>query len=320
MSAKRYCFTINNWKEEDIDAIISFGLSEICSYMVFGFETGESNTPHIQGFVILTSSRRLTYMKNNLNQRAHFETTRGTSQEAADYCKKDGQFEEFGDIKIHTGGAEKQKQDFQETIELAKKGLFEQINPTHYLRYNAAIHNIHQRHLSTSSRSNIPCPDIQLFPWQQVLFDYLNGPISPREIIFVHDPVGNGGKSTFCKYLTCKIPGSIVLRPGKNADMAFQVCNCPLQELKVVLLDCPRSRTHTMAWDFLECLKDGHLSSPKYESSIRYIEVPHVVVMCNDLPWEGTYSADRVTILDLEGTFHYSANLPASFVNAREVM
>ena len=50
MSRSRgYCFTINNptgWDEADIE-----GLSTAAEYYVYGRETGEEGTPHLQGYV-----------------------------------------------------------------------------------------------------------------------------------------------------------------------------------------------------------------------------------------------------------------------------
>lgn len=68
---------------------------EKMTYMVVGEEVGENGTPHTQGFVILKSRTRLSAMKKWM-PRAHLELMRGNSDQAADYCKKDGEYMEFG--------------------------------------------------------------------------------------------------------------------------------------------------------------------------------------------------------------------------------
>lgn len=93
MSSKRWCFTLNNYTSEEEDAIQQIETL----YLVYGREVGESGTPHLQGFLTVSPSKRLAAMRR-LIPRAHWERARGTSQEAADYCKKDGDFFERGSI------------------------------------------------------------------------------------------------------------------------------------------------------------------------------------------------------------------------------
>lgn len=72
-------------------------------YLVFGREVGESGTRHLQGYIELSERIRFNGIRRLLN-RAHIEPRRGSSQQAAEYCKKDGLWEEFGSIsKPHQG-------------------------------------------------------------------------------------------------------------------------------------------------------------------------------------------------------------------------
>ena len=58
---------------------------------------GAQSTPHLQGFAQFKVKCRLETAKNKLAVRgAHMEKSRGTAQEAADYCKKEGDYEEGG--------------------------------------------------------------------------------------------------------------------------------------------------------------------------------------------------------------------------------
>ena len=86
--AKRWCFTINNPTDDDMfweDA----EHQEQFEFLAVQYEVGEQGTPHYQGFVILKRKNRLTWLKTNFNSRAHWEKTRGTDAEAAEYCMKD---------------------------------------------------------------------------------------------------------------------------------------------------------------------------------------------------------------------------------------
>lgn len=94
-AARNYCFTINNYSDSDVELCKSFYDSH-CKYLVYGLETGESGTPHIQGYFQLKTKCRLTGLKKSFHPTAHLEIARGSPDEAADYCKKDGEYVELG--------------------------------------------------------------------------------------------------------------------------------------------------------------------------------------------------------------------------------
>lgn len=93
--AKRWCFTLNNPTGEDIALLVGTpsdgpqaNLGNV-QYMIFQEERGdETGTLHWQGFLILKSKKRLTWLKRNISDKAHFEIARGTNEEARNYCRK----------------------------------------------------------------------------------------------------------------------------------------------------------------------------------------------------------------------------------------
>lgn len=87
-----FCFTLNNYSEKDVEAIKGWSKYK---YLVFGFEVGESGTPHLQGYVEWQNGRTLRGLKR-LGKRIHWEERRGSPKQAEDYCKKDGKFWEDG--------------------------------------------------------------------------------------------------------------------------------------------------------------------------------------------------------------------------------
>lgn len=91
MSARRWCFTLNNYKDADEVTIGSWDTK----YTVFGREISKSGTPHLQGFCIFKKVYRLSGVKK-LHHQIHWEQAKGTSTEASMYCKKDGNFYESG--------------------------------------------------------------------------------------------------------------------------------------------------------------------------------------------------------------------------------
>lgn len=91
---RNYCFTLNNWTEEEYLALKKLDFL----YMVVGKEVGESGTPHLQGYVEFQNGKRLSSLKK-INNRIHWEARMGTQTEAINYCMKEKNFEEFGTKK-----------------------------------------------------------------------------------------------------------------------------------------------------------------------------------------------------------------------------
>lgn len=89
---RHFCFTINNYTSTDIEQVKNLPYK----YLIFGYEVGENNTPHLQGYCSLKSLSRFTTLKKLL-PRAHFEKAMGNWESNFRYCSKDGKFEEFGE-------------------------------------------------------------------------------------------------------------------------------------------------------------------------------------------------------------------------------
>ena len=94
-----WCFTINNYVETDETWSYSVGWEPGCAYVVVGKEIGDSGTPHLQGYVYWKTVKSFNQMKE-LHDGAHWEPQRGTSTQAAEYCKKDGDFFEWGEAPM----------------------------------------------------------------------------------------------------------------------------------------------------------------------------------------------------------------------------
>lgn len=90
---RNFVFTINNPTEDDEKLLGGFE----CSYLIYGREVGENNTPHFQGYCEMKTAKSMKTLKKSF-PRAHIEKRRGTAQQAAVYCKKDGDFTERGEI------------------------------------------------------------------------------------------------------------------------------------------------------------------------------------------------------------------------------
>lgn len=291
---RRYVFTINNYTDEDINRLSN--LDDRVDYLVFGRETGESGTPHLQGFVIFSRSLRFDKAKELLGDRAHLEVARGLSIQASDYCKKDGDFKEIGSLPKNQG-KRKDWDQFKEYVqELGRPPSDLEIArsfPHLYARYSSKCKYIGQ--------SFLPPPRLTTgsprFGWQGRIDAVLQSPPSPRSIYFVVDPEGNSGKSWMCQYALTKWPEKTqVLRIGKRDDLAFSI-----DETKsIFLFDVPRNQMTFLQYSVLESLKDRMIFSPKYASALKILyTVPHVVVFCNEAPDMDALTSDRYKIINV---------------------
>lgn len=124
-------------------------------YLVIGYETGASGTEHLQGLICWEQPKSLEWMKKNFNPSAHYEVMRGTFQQAADYCKKDGIWTEFGTLPADRG---KLVQDmWDEVRENAKAGKFEEIPSEIYVKHLTNIHKLARMHQELPEDTNDTC-------------------------------------------------------------------------------------------------------------------------------------------------------------------
>ena len=286
--SQRWCFTLNNFTPGERDLLVDLLQSDHVKYGVIGYETGESGTPHIQGFVIFKSRKALSTAKSLLGNRSHLEPARGTSEQASTYCKKDGDFVEHG--VIDQSGKRNDWEALRDYIKQAvvrptMGELWEQF-PSLVGRYRTSvIHAIDELYQPPSLEIG------QLRDWQRELESELDGEPDDRTIRFVIDAEGNNGKTWFIKYYMFKNPGTCqMLSVGKRDDLAHSLRT----SVRVVFLNIPRGCMEYLQYSFLESVKDGMIFSPKYDSTTKFMEQKcHVVVMCNELPDINKLSRDR---------------------------
>lgn len=136
MSEKRYrgwIFVINNYTEDD--ELIIFEMAQDAKYLVAGKEVGENGTPHYQGFVYFDTVKSFAQVKD-YHSTCHWEYMKGTPEEAATYCKKDGDFYEEGEIPMsQKRKGDKGKEAIEERWALAKAGRFEELPPEQIKTY-----------------------------------------------------------------------------------------------------------------------------------------------------------------------------------------
>jgi len=298
--AKRWVFTLNNYTTGEVDLLIQLAESEHVHYCIFGKEIGENGTPHLQGYIVFEQEKRLNQLKRLVGSRYHFEISRGTPTEASEYCKKDGDYIEIGTLPKNTNeGGKKGKWD-QLVEYITTINAEEGERPTEtdlYARFPGLMGPQRRGVIAlVDSLYRPPSREIgQLNDgWQRDLFDQLSEQPDDRRIVFVIDPVGNSGKSWFCRYMQKLKPDATqYLRIGKRDDLAHALD----PRRTIFLFDVPRRGMEYFQYVIVESLKDGQVFSPKYNSCTKDFQPCHCVVFCNEDPDMGALTTDRYKII-----------------------
>ena len=95
-ASKRWAFTLNNPTDQSESKLRS--LAEQVQYIIWGKEIAPgTGTPHLQGYLELTSKKTIRGLKKLIGvSTVHLEIAKGSLEQNQTYCKKDGQWKEFG--------------------------------------------------------------------------------------------------------------------------------------------------------------------------------------------------------------------------------
>jgi len=93
--SKRYrnwCFTLTKEVSLDWESLIG----DVITYICVGDEIGESGYKHWQGYAEFSKPMSRNNAKKMFHDKMHLKQRFGTQEQAINYCKKDGNFQEFG--------------------------------------------------------------------------------------------------------------------------------------------------------------------------------------------------------------------------------
>lgn len=195
-----------------------------------------------------------------LSSGIHWEKMRGTVNQAMDYCMKD---------ETRTG-------DIYTNIKVKKK----------------------LKVLET------------LRPWQAEVVKCMDNELKlgdDRSIHWVVDEQGCAGKTAFCKWMTQQERQVLIITGGGYKDIACvlkMACENPdfdINDELVILFNIPRDADDNgmISYKALESLKDGLITSTKYESSTMCFNSPSVWVFSNNDPELHKLSRDRWKVHDI---------------------
>ena len=119
---KAYCFTLNNYTEDEFERI-----SRVCAaesqYAIVGREVGEQGTPHLQGYIRFKRAYRFSTVKDRHLTRCHVEVAHGSARQNREYCSKGGQYVEFGEFPAGEAIRHSREQIAREFVEHAGDGV-----------------------------------------------------------------------------------------------------------------------------------------------------------------------------------------------------
>ena len=100
VQVRAWVFTINNYTPDHETLLQHLD----CQYIVYGRETGDSGTPHLQGYVLFRKKLARGGVSRKIPN-AYLAPRNGTHEEARNYCIKDGDFYERGEPPLSASQA-----------------------------------------------------------------------------------------------------------------------------------------------------------------------------------------------------------------------
>lgn len=112
---RNVCLTKNNYTEEDYCNYCEH-IREKCIYGIIGKEVAKSGTPHLQMYIEYKNPRRFETLCRTFKG-AHVEKKKYSNVQASEYCKKDGDFVEYGIFTPENQGQRNDLKYIAESIE-----------------------------------------------------------------------------------------------------------------------------------------------------------------------------------------------------------
>ena len=303
------------------DNMIGEAVTQRCkiTYMVYQTEAAPSTGLHhiqwhCQTDTATTWLKMKEYWKRRFGDQHWFIACNGDSASNRKYCTKPesrladlphGEYGEFEDIEGRKGqGCRSELLDVQAAIAdgdtwdiLVSKFFGTCAKYPQFIqdRLEAKRSGEHMEAMKTT------LADAVLRPWQAWLANVFLSDAGDRVVYWIHESVGNVGKSYFAKYMMV-MHGVLVLKVMKKADMLHMIAGAIGSEFNGVIFDCCRTMEDgsiNVVYEVVEMLKDGYICSGKYQSVGKVFKPPHVCVLANFAPDGSKLSVDRMRVHDL---------------------
>jgi len=277
------CFTVNNWTDETIKMLTEYQMipANKCNYICWGQEVGESNTPHLQGYVQWTKPTRWASLAKKW--KAHMENAMGSSVDARDYCMKDGTFVEFGEFRdiaalVKAGNVkggdvrgDQVAAMWASAKQAAMEGRMDDIPAELYCKYVKNFEYIRQQ--------------------AQARPDDLDGDLK-RKNIWIHGPPGTG-KSRLARMLMN--PAEMYLKPRNKWWDSYRGED-------FVLFEEPGKKDAEWLGEFLKIWADRYAFQGEVKGSSRMIRPKYFLVTSN-YSIEDIFGEDRMMMEAVQRRF-----------------
>lgn len=159
------------------------------------------------------------------------------------------------------------------------------------VKNNIALNKIKQEMASVTLRG-----------WQSGINNLVKQEPDSRSIHWFWENEGNVGKSFMARYLSVTVD-ALIIQSMRKADMVYLITK-HIRNTRVVVFDLCRTSEQgavTVVYEVVEMLKNGYLTSGKYDSCSLTFKPPHVLCFANFEPDKNALSRDRWRIVHLHG-------------------
>lgn len=279
---------------EEVEAALRS--SGVVCYYIFQLEKAPSTGQlHYQGYLRMSSPKAMARVKALFAPwQPHLEKCNGAEEKNIAYCSKEesrvaGPWTSGEVADAGTSGV------LKEAVQLMlDKGLFPAVQeyPQVFAKHHSGLQFILAKHEEQKRPSDA---GFAPYPWQADLMAMLQGVPNDREILWVVDPAGHAGKSRLCTHLILE-HGAILLE-GSIQNMAYLY-----NKERIVLFDVSRSAVEVTShlYGFAEKLKNGWVTSTKYQPVNKCFAAPHVVFFSNAFPDKSKWTKDRYKVYGLQ--------------------
>jgi len=124
--SRNFMWTLNNYTDDEVALLQAIGVN--CKYMAWGFEVGDSGTPHLQGVTLFETKKTIKQVITLLPPRVANIQFIIHLQESITYALKDGNIYEAGDRPLSQAAKGiKEKERHLHINSLAKQGKLQEL-------------------------------------------------------------------------------------------------------------------------------------------------------------------------------------------------
>ena len=163
--------------------------------------------------------------------------------------------------------------------------------------------------LYRNQRLRLDITDQKLRPWQIKVFNIIEEQQSERKIVWVYDVKGNTGKSWFQNYVEAYYGYQRVFMGDlriKHKDICNILRKRGLSTINIFMFNDARSTGEgdVNCYRILEDIKDGAITSSKYDNDIIKVNTPNIVIVFSNVrPNKDKLSKDRWMIIDISSQY-----------------